>query len=140
MSKLVIETPPRGSFNFDLCKRNDMLTAKGNDPLLFRGTSLSLVPSHSYTSNLTNEGLDQVVSGLFQLKQVLGRDLAYAAAPVGRLTHDNQAEILPLQIINGATTTTSPCLATTVDSLSLHFDEASRLKPKGPSLPSTIFY
>ncbi|OMO60636.1 putative proteasome subunit beta type 7,10 [Corchorus olitorius] len=30
MSKSVIETPPRGSFNFDICKRNYMLATKGN--------------------------------------------------------------------------------------------------------------
>ncbi|MBA0577783.1 hypothetical protein Golob_024361, partial [Gossypium lobatum] len=43
MSKSVIETPPKGGFSFDLCKRNEMLSKKGVNPPSFRKTGTTIV-------------------------------------------------------------------------------------------------
>nr|KJB75923.1 hypothetical protein B456_012G065800 [Gossypium raimondii] len=43
MSKSVIETPPKGGFSFDLCKRNEMLAKKGANPPSFRKTGTTIV-------------------------------------------------------------------------------------------------
>ncbi|CAA3027561.1 proteasome subunit beta type-7-A [Olea europaea subsp. europaea] len=43
MSKAAIEMPPKGGFNFDLCKRNEMLAAKGLKQPSFLKTGTTIV-------------------------------------------------------------------------------------------------
>lgn len=43
MSKVNVEGPPKGGFNFDLCKRNEMLTQKGLKGPSFLKTGTTIV-------------------------------------------------------------------------------------------------
>ncbi|XP_065879110.1 proteasome subunit beta type-7-A-like [Euphorbia lathyris] len=43
MSKLALDVPAKGGFNFDLCRRNDMLGKKGANPPSFRKTGTTIV-------------------------------------------------------------------------------------------------
>uniref|UniRef100_A0A2P2LP72 Proteasome subunit beta type n=1 Tax=Rhizophora mucronata TaxID=61149 RepID=A0A2P2LP72_RHIMU len=43
MSKSDIEVPPKCGFNFDLCKRNDMLSKKGVKPPSYKKTGTTIV-------------------------------------------------------------------------------------------------
>ncbi|KAF8378193.1 hypothetical protein HHK36_029530 [Tetracentron sinense] len=43
MSKSAIDVPPKGGFNFDLCRRNEMLFKKGVQPPSFRKTGTTIV-------------------------------------------------------------------------------------------------
>lgn len=43
MLKAAIEMPPKGGFSFDLCKRNEMLTAKGLKQPSFLKTGTTIV-------------------------------------------------------------------------------------------------
>lgn len=41
--KEAIDVPPKGGFNFDLCRRNEMLLKKGVQPPSFRKTGTTIV-------------------------------------------------------------------------------------------------
>ena len=43
MSKSMIETPPKGGFSFDLCKRNEILAKKGDNPTSFHRMGTTIV-------------------------------------------------------------------------------------------------
>lgn len=43
MAKSAVEAPPTGGFNFDLCRRNDMLAKKGLKPPTFHKTGTTIV-------------------------------------------------------------------------------------------------
>ena len=43
MSKAAIDVPPKGGFNFDLCRRNEMLLKKGVQAPSFLKTGTTIV-------------------------------------------------------------------------------------------------